>query len=250
MACRPAARRTAQRRRRSLVSNPQRLRIRDAGRGCFRAPASPWAVSGTAAPPESSRVLQSPPESSRVWSAAQSRQPPAAAPRGRGSEPWRTPDGTFNMRPPPERQSRLTAGAKRTTDAGASIGTTEANLAVCLGGKRQRAQRTWEGTGAPPRPLFCVQAARALLSGPEGRPAHAGGALERWGGRMGCCKRGPFDHCCELGQCGRAGAHVQAPKHGGGVARCHRACEVRRALVASRRIECAAAHGGQPAAGR
>ena len=213
-------------------------RLAEAG---VRAPASPWALSGTATPPESSRVWRS---------AAQSPEPTAAAPRGRGGEPWRTPDGTFNMRPPPERQSRLTEGAKRTTDAGASIGTTEANLAVCLGGQRRRARRPWAGTRAPPWPLFCIQAARTLLSGPEGRPAHAGGALERGGGRMGCCERGPFDHCCELGQCGRDGAHVQEPKHGGAVARRHRTREVRRALVASRRIECAAAHSGQPAAGR
>ena len=176
-ACPPAARRTAPRCRRSLVVRPQRLRTRNVGRG--------WC--SLSLPPGSSRVH--PGKWTRVWSAAQSQQPTAAGPGGRAGEPWRAQAGTFHMRPPPERQSRLAAGAKRTTEAGASIGTTEDNWAVCLGGQRQRAWRPRAGSGAPPRPLFCAQAARALHSG--GRPVQAGGALERRGGRMGCCEQGP-----------------------------------------------------------
>ena len=235
-ACPPAARRTAPRRRRSLVVRPQRLRTRNVGRG--------WC--SLSLPPGSSRVL--PGIWTRVWSAAQSQRPTAAGPGGRAGEPWRAQAGTFHMRPPPERQSRLAAGAKRTTEAGASIGTTEDNWAVCLGGQRQRARRPRAGTGAPPRPLFCVQAARALHSG--GRPVQGAGPWSGGAAAWAAESKGSFDRCCELRQCGRAGAHVQEPKRGGGVLRRHCAREVRRALVARRRIERAAAHGGQPAAGR
>ena len=59
-ACPPAARRTAPRRRRSLVVRPQRLRTRNVGRG--------WC--SLSLPPGSSRVL--PGIWTRVWSAAQS----------------------------------------------------------------------------------------------------------------------------------------------------------------------------------
>ena len=48
---------------------------------------------------------------------------------------------------------------------------------------------------------FDIQAARALLSGPEGSPARAGGPTELWSAgavvsRMGGCVRGHFDPCC------------------------------------------------------
>eukprot|EP00964_Phaeocystis_antarctica_P142650 scaffold107964_cov59-Phaeocystis_antarctica.AAC.1 len=50
------------------------------------------------------------------------------------------------------------------------------------------------GAQAIERPLFGIQAARALPSGPAGSPAPAGGPLKQRVGRVGCCEPGRFDH--------------------------------------------------------
>ena len=53
--------------------------------------------------------------------------------------------------------------------------------------KRQQNERLWAGTRAPQRPLFGNQAARVLLSGPEGGPQRAGGFVS-------CCEPGHSEH--------------------------------------------------------
>ena len=49
-----------------------------------------------------------------------------------------------------------------------------------LDGQRQWNRRLWAGTRAPTQALFGTQAARALLSRPEGSPEQAAGLLEWW----------------------------------------------------------------------
>ena len=48
----------------------------------------------------------------------------------------------------------------------------------------------------PNRPCYGIQAARALLSGPEGSPEQESGPLEA-GGRTGCCEPGGLWPCCD-----------------------------------------------------
>eukprot|EP00964_Phaeocystis_antarctica_P034732 scaffold19784_cov57-Phaeocystis_antarctica.AAC.7 len=53
-------------------------------------------------------------------------------------------------------------------------------LSLRLSGQRRRNRRPWAGTRAPPPPLAGTHAARARLSGLEGRPKQAGRLPERY----------------------------------------------------------------------
>ena len=235
-ACPPAARRTAPRRRRSLVVRPQRLRTRNVGRG--------WC--SLSLPPGSSRVL--PGIWTRVWSAAQSHgqqrraQEAGLASRGapkparstcgrrrRGRADWPQARSARPKRARPSGRPR-TIGRCAWAAKGSALG----DLGRAVGRRR--------GPSSAPRRRGRSTRAAALCR----RAGPWSGGAAAWAAES----KGPFDRCCELRQCGRAGAHIQEPKRGGGVLRRHCAREVRRALVARRRIERAAAHGGQPAAGR
>ena len=61
-----------------------------------------------------------------------------------------------------------------------------------LDGRRQWNRRLWASTRAPTQALLGTQAARALLSGPEGSPAVV--ASGEVGGRVSSCTPGHFDH--------------------------------------------------------
>jgi hypothetical protein len=57
-------------------------------------------------------------------------------------------------------------------------------------------RRPWASTAAPPQALFGIHVARALFSGPEGRPEPADGPLSGVeGGRVGCCEQRALRPC-------------------------------------------------------
>ena len=102
---------------------------------------------------------------------------------------------TCELRFSPDRGAAAWASAPTAASAAAASGSEPVRR--CL--DRPNAEvnrRRWAGTGAPSQPLFGVHVARALLSGPEGRPEQAGwllGAGEGGGG--GCFEpRASSDH--------------------------------------------------------
>ena len=236
-ACPPAARRTAPRCRRSLVVRPQRLRTRNVGRG--------WC--SLSLPPRSSRVP------SRVYG------PGCGAPPRANSQQRRAQEAGLASRGAPK-PARSTCGRRRRGRADwPQARSARPKRARPSGRPRTIGRCAWAAKGSALSDLGRAAGRRrgpSSASRRRGRSTRAAALCRRagpWSGgaaAWAAASKGPFDRCCELRQCGRAGAHIQEPKRGGGVLRRHCAREVRRTLVARRRIERAAAHGGQPAAGR
>ena len=216
---------------------------------CARNASEPATLAEAGAP---SPCLQGPPESSRVDG------PGCGAPPRANSQQRRAQEAGLASRGAPK-SARSTCGRRRRGRADwPQARSARPKRARPSGRPRTIGRCAWAAKGSA---LSDLGRAPGRHRGPSsasrrrGRSTRAAALCRAgpWSGgaaAWAAASKGPFDRCYELRQCGRAGAHIQEPKRGGGVLRRHCAREVRRTLVARRRIERAAAHGGQPAAGR
>ena len=217
---------------------------------CARNASEPATLAEAGAP--ASPCLQGPPESSRVHG------PGCGAPPRANSQQQRAQEAGPASRGAPK-PARSTCGRRLRGRADwPQARSARPKRAPPSGRPRTTGRCAWAAKGSALGDLGRAPGRRrgpSSASRRQGRSTRAAALCRRagrWSGgaaAWAAASKGRSTAAVSYG-CGRAGAHIQEPERGGGVLRRHCARQVRRALVARRRIERAAAHGGQPAAGR